>query len=540
METGFTEQETQDQQDHQEEAQPEWFQDFVEQYDYDKPQRGEILKGTILDIAENSILLDVGLKRDAIVTSQDLDQVDSEIVDNLEEGDEVFVSVIRTPIGDDDLLVSLNRGIAYKNWVKAEEHLESDELLELVIIDQNRGGLLVDFHNLRGFVPNSHIPSLRRGSSNQKANEIKAEMIGDTLPVKVIEVNRKQRRLVFSARVAQKEQRVKRLKELEPGDIIKSRVVNVVDFGVFVDLDGVDGLVHKSEIAWDRVYDPSKYFSVGDEIEVKVVDVDVERERVSLSRKSLLPNPWEKLEDKYDEGDLVEGKVVSVLDFGAFVELPEGLQGLVHVSEIGYANMGDPESVVQEGDKVLVRILNVEPDRERVSLSMRRVPVDDQLAWMMEEEEQAEEAEEAAFEGEEPVEADQAEPEDEEIEAESGEGVEGPLDEAAEDDEALEEAELEEEEAPDQVESEDDAAESDAGGEDAEPEEGAESDEDAEETASEDDAAEEDQEAEETAQEPDPESADDGEEAESEAVEEDEEEDDAAEDAEGDEEGQED
>ena len=132
---------------------------------------------------------------------------------------------------------------------------------------------------------------------------------------------------------------------------------------------------------------PRKYFSVGDDIEVKVVDVDVERERVSLSRKALLPNPWEKLQDTYDEGDLVEGKVVSVLDFGAFVELPEGLQGLVHVSEIGYANMGDPESVVQEEDKVLVRVLNIEPDRERVSLSMRRVPVDDQLAWMMQEDE---------------------------------------------------------------------------------------------------------------------------------------------------------
>jgi len=372
----------------QEQEQPDWFKDFVDNYDYDRPQRGEILKGVILDIGDNSILLDVGLKRDAIVTSQDLDKVDQEILDDLEEGDEVFVSVIRTPVGDDDLLVSLNRGIAYESWVKAEEYMEADELLELEIIDQNKGGLLVEFDNLRGFVPNSHIPSLRRGTSDKKQNEVKAEMIGDTLPVKVIEVNRKQRRLVFSARVAQREQRERRLKELEVGDIIESRVVNVVDFGVFVDLDGVDGLVHKSEIAWDRVYDPSKYFSVGDEIEVEVVDIDVERERVSLSRKALLPNPWEKLEDKYDVGDLLEGKVVSVLDFGAFVELPEGLQGLVHVSEIGYANMGDPESVVQEGDNVLVRILSIEPDRERVSLSMRRVPVDEQMAWMMDEDEE--------------------------------------------------------------------------------------------------------------------------------------------------------
>ena len=545
METGITEQETHDQQENQEEAQPEWFQDFVDNYDYDNPQRGEILKGVILDIAENSILLDVGLKRDAIVTSQDLDKVDPEIVENLEVGDEVYVSVFRTPIGDDDLLVSLNRGIAYKNWVKAEEYLESDELLELEIIDQNRGGLLVDFHNLRGFVPNSHIPSLRRGSSSQKANDIKGEMIGDTLPVKVIEVNRKQRRLVFSARVAQKEQRVKRLKELEPGDIIKSRVVNVVDFGVFVDLDGVDGLVHKSEIAWDRVYDPSKYFSVGDEIEVKVVDVDVERERVSLSRKSLLPNPWDKLEDKYDEGDLVEGHVVSVLDFGAFVELPEGLQGLVHVSEIGYANMGDPESVVQEGDKVLVRVLNIEPDRERVSLSMRRVPVDDQLAWMMEEEEEEEDQAEEVAEEEEPAEAqdadleeaeseletaeedaeaeDESEPEEDQIETEEQEPVEDEASPTEADEEQDSDEEAEEPEEP--AEDEDAPAEEDEG-QDPEAEEVEAEEEPAEEKADEEPAGEETAEeepaeeeaeeepaeedpAEEEADEPDPEAEED-------------------------------
>jgi small subunit ribosomal protein S1 len=415
MEKGIPEKEQAPVKQNQAEEQPGWFQDFVDHYEVDSPQQGEILEGAILDISENSILLDVGLKRDAIITSQDLDKVDDEIVEDLEVGGKVYVSVIRTPIGDDDLLVSLSRGLAYKDWQKAEEYLENEEMLELEIIDKNRGGVLVGFESLQGFVPNSHIPSLRRGTPNQKASEIKEEMIGDTLPVKVIEVDRKQRRLVFSARIAQKKQREKRLRELEEGDVIKSRVVNVVDFGVFVDLDGVDGLVHKSEIAWDRVYDPSKYFQVGDEIEVKVVDVDVERERVSLSRKALLPNPWDKLDEKYDEGDLVEGKVVSVLDFGAFVELPEGLQGLVHVSEIGYANMGDPRSVVQEGDKVLVRVLNVEPDRERVSLSMRRVPVEKQMEWMMTEEESAAEAEEeeaaqdAVPAGEETEEAEQGE-----------------------------------------------------------------------------------------------------------------------------------
>lgn len=363
--------------------QPGWFQDFVDHYDVDKPQQGEMLKGTILDIQESSIVLDVGFKRDAIIPGQDIERVDPEIRENLSIGDEIFVSVIRTPMGDDDLLVSLQRGLTYKTWIKADELAQSNEQVELKIVDQNRGGLLVEFDSLRGFIPNSHIPAIRRGTSTQLAGEIKSEMIGKKLPVKVIEVNQKERRLVFSARVVQKGQRLKRLNEIEIDSVVKSRVVNIVDFGVFVDLDGVDGLVHKSEIDWERIPHPSKIFKVGDEIEVKVIGIDKDKERVSLSRKILLPNPWLKHVEKFHVGDLVEGLVVSVLDFGAFIELTEGLQGLVHVSEIGYANTEDPKSVVKKGDPVLVKILSIDPDRERISLSMRRVPISEQMDWIM-------------------------------------------------------------------------------------------------------------------------------------------------------------
>ena len=363
--------------------QPGWFQDFVDHYDVDKPQQGEMLKGTILDIQDSSIVLDVGFKRDAIIPGQDLERVDPEIRDNLSIGDEIFVSVIRTPMGDDDLLVSLQRGLTYKTWIKADELAQSNERVELEVVDQNRGGLLVAFENLRGFIPNSHIPAIRRGTSTQLAGEIKSEMIGKTLPVKVIEVDQKERRLVFSARVVQKGQREKRLNEIEIDSVVKSRIVNIVDFGVFVDLDGVDGLVHKSEIDWERIPHPSKIFKLGDEIEVKVIGIDKEKERVSLSRKILLPNPWLKHVEKFQVGDLVEGLVVSVLDFGAFIELAEGLQGLVHVSEIGYANTEDPKAVVKKGDPVLVKIMSIELERERISLSMRRVPISDQMEWIM-------------------------------------------------------------------------------------------------------------------------------------------------------------
>ena len=363
--------------------QPGWFQDFVDHYNVDKPQQGNILKGTILDIQESSILLDVGFKRDAIIPGQDLEKVDQELRQGLVVGDEIFVSVLRTPMGDDDLLVSLYKALSQKTWIKAEELAQRDELVELEVVDQNRGGLLVAYENLRGFIPNSHIPSIRRGMSTQKAGEKKAKLMGKFLLVKAIEVDQKESRLVFSARVAQKDQRQKRLKEIEVGTVIKSRVVNVVDFGIFVDLEGVDGLVHKSEIDWTRVNKPSKLFKAGDEIEVKVVGVDLEKERVSLSRKVLLPNPWHELVEKFNEGDLVDGKVISVLDFGAFVELKEGLQGLVHVSEVGYENTEDPKSAVRKGDQVLVRIMGIDPRRERVSLSMRRVPVSEQMDWMM-------------------------------------------------------------------------------------------------------------------------------------------------------------
>jgi small subunit ribosomal protein S1 len=363
--------------------QPEWFQDVVEQYDVDKHKQGEILKGKILDLQESSILIDVGFKRDAIIPSQDLDRVDPEYREKLSIGDEIYVSVIRTPLGDDDLLVSLSKGLAHKTWLKVEQIAEGDDLLELEVVDQNRGGLLVAYENIRGFIPNSHIPSIRRGTSTQKAGEIKSELIGKKLPVRIIEINPNEHRLVFSARVPQKDQRQKRISEIEVGAEFKSRIVNVVDFGLFVDLEGVDGLVHKSEIGWERLTDLTKLFKIGDEIKVKVVGVDKDKERVSLSRKILLPNPWLKLAEKYHIGSLVEGKIVSVLEFGAFVEIQKDLQGLVHISEIGYLNTEDPKSAVKKGDPVLVKIMGIDPKRERVSLSMRRVPVSEQMEWMM-------------------------------------------------------------------------------------------------------------------------------------------------------------
>ena len=369
-----------------------WFEQLVEDYDYESPKRGQILEGQIIRIDEDAILVGVGLKRDAIIPGKDLNNVDDEILENLSPGDNIIVSVLRPPVGDQDLLVSLQKGIEYESWQKAEQYLETGEMLELEVVGHNRGGLLVTFESLRGFLPYSQVPELRRIRDRQRAEVIKREMVGTELPVKVIEVNRKRRRLIFSARAAQEERREQRLKELEVGQIIHGPVVNIVKFGVFVDLDGVDGLVHISKLDWQRVNHPSDLFKVGDEIEVKVIDVDVERERVSLDRKSLQPSPWDNFEKNHSPGETLEGRVTNVLDFGAFVELIEGVEGLVHVSEIGYSSTGRPQDVVRPGDRVLVRILDIDTDRERISLSMRQVPLERQIAWSLEHSEQGEES----------------------------------------------------------------------------------------------------------------------------------------------------
>jgi small subunit ribosomal protein S1 len=411
----------------EESKEEKWFEQLVEDYDYESPKRGQILEGQIIRIDEDAILVGVGLKRDAIIPGKDLNNVDDEILENLSPGDKIIVSVLRPPVGDQDLLVSLQKGIEYESWQKAEQYLETGEMLELEVVGHNRGGLLVTFESLRGFLPYSQVPELRRIRDRQRAEKIKREMVGTELPVKVIEVNRKRRRLIFSARAAQEERREQRLKELEVGQIIRGPVVNIVKFGVFVDLDGVDGLVHISKLDWQRVNHPSDLFKVGDEIEVKVIDVDVERERVSLDRKSLQPSPWDNFEKNHSPGETLEGRVTNVLDFGAFVELVEGVEGLVHVSEIGYSSTGRPQDVVRPGDQVLVRILDIDTDRERISLSMRQVPLERQIAWSLEHSEQGEEGSSEEGSGEEAqatLETKTAEAEPAEVEAEQEETVE--------------------------------------------------------------------------------------------------------------------
>ncbi len=360
-----------------------WYEEYIDQYEYEQPKRGQILEGEILRINDDAIVVGIGQKRDAIVPAKDLNRLDREVLEKLSLGDRVLVSVIYIPGGDKDLLVSLSQGIGYKSWKRAEEYLADARNIELEVVGHNKGGLLVKFESLQGFVPASQVPEIRQIHDRERVQHLKEEMVGTILMLKAIEVDRQRRRLVFSALTAQEAKRKQRLQELEAGQIFHNvKVASVVNFGIFVDLEGVDGLVHLSELDWQVVKHPSESFKIGDEIDIQILDVDVENQRVSLSRKALLPNPWDAFNEDHHSGEIVSGKVTRVLDFGAFVELASGIVGLVHSSEVGYSASGDPQDVVKAGDIVLVRILDLDPERERVSLSMRRVPKEKQIAWM--------------------------------------------------------------------------------------------------------------------------------------------------------------
>ena len=366
------------------ESSPRPFDKLLDDFGAERPRRGRLMEGEILQIEEDVILMDVGSKRDAVVPRREVDKLNDEQLDNLRVGDQLPIYVLRTPVGDEQLLVSIDRGLELEDWQRAKSYLSSEELLELEVTDQNRGGLTVKFGKIRGFVPNTHIPGLGQGAKPRDFESLKREKIGTKIFLKVIEADRKRRRLVLSGRAVEKEIRQQRLQELKPGQVVQGRVIHLVEFGAFVDLGGVDGLIHVSELEWYHVNHPSEVVAKGDEIEVMVKEVDVDRERIGLSRKALLPSPWDIVKRKYQVGDLVEGKVTNVRQFGAFVMLPEGIEGLIHESEMGIIGPGYPQDVISSGDHVQVQVLDIDLNRKRMSLRLKKIMHDEQVAPIQE------------------------------------------------------------------------------------------------------------------------------------------------------------
>lgn len=362
------------------------FANLLDEYEQMIPKRGQFITGEVLRIEDDVLYVDVGAKRDAIVPYRDLDRFeDQEYISGISRGDEIPVYVIRTPVGDEELLVSLKKGLEHNDWVRAKEVQEAESVEELEIVGHNKGGILVSFGHLEGFVPNSHIPSLRHaGYDKQVLAQKKAKMIGEKMVAKIIEVDMKRKRLVMSGKAAEKEARLEQLNSLEEGQIVTGRVDNLVSYGAFVDLGQITGLLHISEIAWQQIDRPGDVLAVGDEIDVRIEQIEIERERIGLSRKVLLPSPWHEFDESHKVGDLIEGQITGLVDFGAFVTLPSNIEGLIHVSEINLPVNASPTEVLQIGERVLARIINIEADDERIGLSLRKVSAAEEIDWLAE------------------------------------------------------------------------------------------------------------------------------------------------------------
>lgn len=349
------------------------FRDLLEgSFQYSPPRRGEIRNAIILEIDEREIIVDVGTKRDGIVPQQDIQRLDPEYRDSLQVGMEVPVYVMNPRDQGDDLIVSINMGLQQYDWEKARSLLDSDDVVDVVVTGHNRGGILVRWNRLEGFIPSSHLVSMNYSGERREAWD---ELRDTELVVKVIEVDQDRRRLIFSEREAQKEwraqQKARLLAELKEGDRVEGVVTGLRDFGAFVNLGGADGLIHVSELAWHRVDHPRDVLRVGQEIEVYVLNLDRESNRIALSRKRLLNDPWDDAAERYHEGQLVEGTVTNVVDFGAFVALDDGLEGLLHLSEMGDGSLTEPHSYVKKGDRLSLRISHLEPEKRRVGFTQR-------------------------------------------------------------------------------------------------------------------------------------------------------------------------
>jgi small subunit ribosomal protein S1 len=358
---------------------------FTEDYQLDVPARGEIRTGTVVSVNRGEVLVDIGAKSEGVVDTRELEQMTSrERARLLVVGNPISVYVVNPEDRQGNIVVSIAKAEEEMDWRRAEELLESQELLEGKISGFNKGGLLVQMGQLRGFVPASQLDNIRRDIGEGATPEDRwGHLMGDPIQCKVIEVDRGRNRLILSERAAMKEwresQKDRLLDRLQEGEICKGRVINLADFGAFVDLGGADGLIHLSELSWKRVSHPREVVNVGDEVKVYVLNVDRDRRRIGLSLKRLEADPWLAIEEEYQVGTLVEGTVTKLTKFGAFARI-EGLddiEGLIHISELSDEHVGHPREVVQEGQTVTLRVIRVDSQRRRLGLSIKRVDSDE-------------------------------------------------------------------------------------------------------------------------------------------------------------------
>lgn len=344
-------------------------------HDYRNLQYGDTVDGTIMRVDRDEILVDIGSKAEGVVPAREMQSLASEDRAALQPGDELLVFVVQTEDKEGRAVLSVDKARQEKSWRRLQLSFDNNEVIEAKVINYNKGGLLVNLDGVRGFVPSSQVSGISRGPETQKQSDM-AKMVGASMPLKVIEINRNRNRLILSERQAVQEVREGRKDELlttlKEGDVRTGVVTSIADFGAFVDIGGADGLVHLSELSWSRVKHPSEVLKPGDKVRVYILSVDNDRKRIALSIKRTQSEPWSTVNERYQLGQVVEGTITQLASFGAFARIEDGVEGLIHVSEMGDGRVQHPRDVVGEGDVVKARIIRIDPARKRMGLSMRQ------------------------------------------------------------------------------------------------------------------------------------------------------------------------
>ncbi|MFH1955945.1 MAG: S1 RNA-binding domain-containing protein [Patescibacteria group bacterium] len=337
---------------------------------------GDVMEGVIVNVSNSEILVDVGAKSEGIISGSELSG-EFGSYKNLKKGDSVLVTVIKPEDYRGYLVLSLRKAEKEKGWRDLQKLFETGDPFEVTVIEYNKGGILVEAKGLRGFVPISHLSKAHFAEFNKATAEVGLrdinkkliDVLGETLKVKIIEVSREQNRIVLSEKElesAKLEKEVReKLKTIKTGAVLEGFVIAILAFGVLVDCDGVDGLIHISEVSWEKIADLNDIFKIGGKVKVKVISIDKKEGKLGLSIKELLKNPWEGIAKKYPAGAKVSGRISKVMPFGAFLEVEPGIEGLIHISETA-----GPLNV---GDKVSALIISMEPENRKLALSVRKI-----------------------------------------------------------------------------------------------------------------------------------------------------------------------
>ena len=329
---------------------------------------GDIIDGVVVRVDPDEVLVDVGSKSEGVISSRELGTRDTGAPD-VHAGDHIKVFVLQPENEDGNVVLSLRRARAESVWIKAQDQQVTGEMIDAEVREQNKGGLIVNVLGLRGFLPTSQVS--RTYSSNLQ------DLVGQRIGVKILEVNRKRNRLIVSQKAAFDEDRARQREELfgklKVGDEIQGKVSGLTTYGAFVNLGAADGLIHISELSWDRVANVADMLQVGQEVRVKVIKLDPETSRISLSLRQLGQDPWDHIEKRFPPGAIIEGEVTKIKKYGAFLQIGDGIEGLLHISELAWNHVERTEDVVHLGEKLRVRVLQADRSRRRISLSLKQV-----------------------------------------------------------------------------------------------------------------------------------------------------------------------